>query len=324
MMSHYKQACEKYSKVVKWKRQVFGEYSEFVFDEEGKPQGGVRQILLGSRPHESEEDFVLFLDDVFAICFSKQADEEAANQTAGATYPLLKTFAAQIQLQEIESDAHKAVTQFQRKEVIKHAREKLHKNTKRTAVLQIATPPALRKAASTDSPTRPRPLGLFRSQSVTSLPRSLDTVESSSLFHDEISNIQTSTPRSKKKKGRKLRDYASMQNLAEVGEMSYSADVETSAGEDPLAVPILEPWMLDNFVFGERYSHMDNLLSWLYRWTTKHYPALAGLDDGARLRHADGLPDGAPLQRGLSVIRLRLNPLLVLYSLWQLDYNYYK
>ena len=64
-----------------------------VFDDTEATDPTAQDMCIGSRPHESEEAFLHFLDMLYAVCFHKTLDAEKEH---GSIKPLLPPYANQV------------------------------------------------------------------------------------------------------------------------------------------------------------------------------------------------------------------------------------
>jgi hypothetical protein len=106
---YFSKQCEAVLKVFKKKKKVYGAYEEFVFDSSGRmPAGSLTSsqppemlaFHIGSRPFETKQSYLEFLDTFCAISFIKVEDLE--KRSTSKPFPLLLPFAENICNKEFE------------------------------------------------------------------------------------------------------------------------------------------------------------------------------------------------------------------------------
>ena len=335
-------AVEKCERLLNKKTRLFGAYDEQVFVQERDSD----VIHVGSRPCESEGEFLRFLDEFYAVSFNKLIDQEA--EAKGAHHlPLLRRFASRIRDDELHSFVTNAVTNFRRKQTTADLF-----SSPRSARAQSPASPRKRSARGErskppESPrSRERRPGLRRSNSATgsrgsltrltsSLRRSSSNVSlsrapvddhrslrSSREFAASLDDLDTSLANASPKSTssffaassnkRKLDAYARRLMAAPSCESLATSGASGDVGEDPLTSRGLEPWQLDNMSFGERFVELECLTEWLGRWIGRSH----ALTDFNRPP-----PSAVRVSRQQSVMRIRVPPRLFVYSVWHLEFT---
>ena len=105
------------------------------------------------------------------------------------------------------------------------------------------------------------------------------------------------------------RELANAQSLESIATSIATVDLR----DDPLAAPILEPALLDSYVFSEKYLKLESLLDWLNRWISRNHTFGEFTANTSRK---------AALGRQQSVMRIRVQPRMLLFSVWQLEQRY--
>ena len=154
---YYEKSCEKFEKILEKKEKLFGSFYPFVYNDGdySKSSTEVNETLhIGSRPFESEEAYLKFIDEFYAISFNKLIDKEVEGQSETHKLPLLPCYAKEIAKVELNSAVSQAVSSFQRKQISSeaiHSRSAEGSSSKNNKLLSSHTSPK-HSAKNTHSP----------------------------------------------------------------------------------------------------------------------------------------------------------------------------
>ncbi|KAL4235812.1 hypothetical protein ACF0H5_004202 [Mactra antiquata] len=254
---YYKQ-CEVVQKVLKKKRKSYGHYEEFVFSLSADPDGTADQSgsnmkqCIGSRPFETKQSYLEFLDRFYAICFTKvvEKDSEAGRKSS---YPMLMPFAKTIREVELQTFLTTYEDTYQKRSssvVMSSPRAKFYRSQSEYHVTD----------ESKNTPGRGR--SLFRSNSSVDVQRGQTGM---SRYDSESSVLNKNSPGgSRSGMPSPSRTKPNMTVMA--SRFFKSEDVlyrETNDGVDA-------HWIL-NVNFGQRYLALQHLLDYLQHWASKHH-----------------------------------------------------
>ena len=349
---YYARAVEKCERLLDKKSRLFGKYDELVFAPKSDDVSRDDVIHVGSRPCESEGEFLRFLDEFYAVSFTKLIDQEAEVK-ASHHLPLLRSFCAQIRDAELHSFVTNAVTNFRRKQTNTDV-------TNSPLSTRVSSPVAPRRRSARGQRSKPpesprsreRRVGLRRSNSATgsAVPspffgRKRQSSPQSTLRRSSSSVSLARAPvssdahllRSSREFGSSLNDisaHASPKTTSSFFASSYRRSLDayarrlmaspsceslaTSAAsgdvtEDPLTSRVLEPWQLDGMSFGERFVELECLTEWLGRWIGRSH----ALADFRQTTSAAA----SRVARQQSVMRIRVPSRLFVYSVWHLEFT---
>lgn len=359
---YYEKACQKFERITQRKEKTFGTFDQFVYKVDGSSSSSIEldeTLYIGSRPFESEEDFLMFMDDFYAVSFNKLVDKEMDGQTTQQP-PLLSNYAKELRHKELNSMVLQAVSSFQRKYTTSEAIYQSESPKMSPKISKKKSPKKKKngKTSNTEISNGTRTNGgLFRSRSFSELRESsvplFDTSPNKttqkgaqgggSMLDDETivmdlppitprgemantSKLSVHTPRhrtSTPRKGKKqqkttaLKRSSSTTNLDTINLKNTEVDKPNTltfeSGSDPLTVPVLEPWILENMVFEKKYTKLERLLDWLNRWASRGN-IINTFDSNNTQKNK--------YQRQQSVMRIKVPTRLILYSLWQLEQTY--
>ncbi|XP_053394280.1 ciliogenesis and planar polarity effector 1-like isoform X3 [Mercenaria mercenaria] len=293
----YKQ-CEVVQKVLKKKRKFYSQYDEFVFcpetDVENTGQSGVNSaeaICIGSRPFETKQSYLEFLDRFYAICFTKVVEKESESGRS-SMYPVLMPFAKIIREAEFESFLSKYEETYQKKPssvVMASPRAKFFRSQSESHVSDGYEPK--------NSPGVARGRSLFRSNSSTAVMQGHHRL---SRFESEGSLMTKNSPgRSRGEPPSPSRAKPNMTGMAsrffQSEEVLYKDPGESQEAH----------WILD-VNFGQRYLALQHLLDYLQHWASKqHSLGLHGKDIALK-----------------PTMRIEVPTQLVVLGLWLLENKY--
>ena len=182
---YFHKQAQRMEKHFRKKAKVFGEYEVFVFDPETeeKEREAVSSSgrdasygieFIGSRPFESEDSYLEFLDVFYAVSFHKNLDAE--EKEAAPAMPLLSASSATFRQRELSSLAHKAVISLSRKQQLSAASTASAPVSPRRTTSDLGhsnlsfstSSPAPSRSRLPSSP-RSAKVGLFRSRSFSEL-----------------------------------------------------------------------------------------------------------------------------------------------------------
>lgn len=293
---YYKQ-CEVVQKVLKKKRKFFGHYNEFVFcpesDNENTGQSersNLDTIYIGSRPFETKQSYLEFLDRFYAICFTKVVEKETESGRS-SVYPLLMPFSKLIRDAEFETFLSKYEETYQKKPssvVMASPRAKFFRSQSESHVSDAYEPK--------NSPGFARGRSLFKSNSSTDV---LQGHHRMLRYESESSLLTKNSPgRSRGAMPSPSRAKPNMTGMA--SRFFQSEEVLYNAGESQEA-----HWILD-VNFGQRYLALQHLLDYLRHWAGKqHSLGLHGKDIGLK-----------------PTMRIEVPTQLVVLGLWLLENKY--
>ena len=288
------------------KAHIFGEYEVFVFDPETEAieaeQCHDEVVCVGGRPHESDWEYLRFLDTLYAVCFHKEVDMESQ---MALLKPRLLAFAKDIRKRELNTLAHKVVANLQRKTSPQSTATKA----------PVVAMPIPKKVESNDTqpPVSPRTkVGLFRSRSFSELhthkrrrqqqrPQSASSIRRSSSQNDIDRTVMPGKLAGQKGAVDVVLDAVKrMRDSSRRGSGSKESG-QSGPQEDPLTNLVLPPWLLEQIYFGPAYATLERLMGWLSRWSRRHH----------MLGEAKDKESASP------VIRLQPHPQLLVYAVWQ-------
>lgn len=293
---YYKQ-CEVVQKVLSKKRKFYGQYDEFVFsaevENENTLQSGMNSaegIYIGSRPFETKQSYLEFLDRFYAICFTKIVEKESESGKS-TLYPMLMPFAKTIREAAFEAFLIKYEETYQKKPssvVMASPRAKFYRSQSESHVSDAYT--------AKNNPTFARGRSLFRSNSSDNVPPRISRFESEgSLFTKNSPRGSRDGPPSSSRMKPNMTGMASR--------FYQSEDVlYRDLGESQEA-----HWILD-VNFGQRYLALQHLLNYLNHWASKqHSLGLHGKDIALK-----------------PTMRIEVPVQLVVLGLWLLENKYSK
>jgi hypothetical protein len=267
---YYKQ-CDVVQKVLKKKRKFFGQYNEFVFcddaDNENTEQtemNNIGAIYIGSRPFETKQSYLEFLDRFYAICFTKVVEKESESGRA-SMYPLLMPFAKLIRDAEFENFLSKHEETYQKKPssvVMASPRAKFIRSHSESHVSDAYE--------AKNSPTFARGRSLFKSNSSTDV---LHGHHRMMRFESEGSLLTKNSPG--RSKGGMPSPSRAKPNMTGMASRFFQSEevLYKDAGDSQEA-----HWILD-VNFGQRYLALQHLLDYLRHWAGKqHSLGLHGKD----------------------------------------------
>ena len=341
---YYQRSCQSTEKLLIKMDKLFGSYEEFVFAWEGilpqSPGSGSTQVRInvGSRPFESEELYLQFLDTLFAVAFSKHLDAEN-DPHYKASIPYLAPFFNKVKKVELRSLSQLAVATITRRESM--------------VLLTPTSPkrksPTKKKIPRSTSSAR-RIKGLFRSRSFNDvhLTKSMDKITlvnpilkknhdaaksmddlgvsgkagRSVSFSSHLSKVQESPPGGNLSLTRSRRS-ASESDLNQSGssedslggyrKRSLSATdlATTSKGGKEVVLP--GSWLYQQVDLGDRYNQLGQLLEWLARWSGKHHVFGTPHDETNKASPKKSTSTDHPM------IRIRVPVQLTVQTLWVLE-----
>lgn len=261
---YYHKQCDVVKKVLKKKAKSYGQYEEFIFSPEVEgddtiptSQSSSEKIFIGSRPFETKQSYLEFLDRFYAICFSSVVQKEAESGRK-QTHPILMQFAKQIR----ESEFQTFLTQYEETYL------------KRQTSLVMASPRVKVSRSQSeshviDSPSTPQRRSLFRSNSSSVVENSPNQAH---MQRYESEGSLLSKNRSAAKVKANMTVMASRFFKSE--EVLYRDPVETQEVH----------WIL-NVNFGQRYLALQHLLDYLHHWAGKqHSLGLHGKSENTGLK----------------------------------------
>ncbi len=324
-MVFYKSA-RKVEKVHRKKAKMFGEYQVFLFDpgsETNKDQksdmvqNGI--VFIGSRPFESEGEYLHFLDMFYAVCLHREVDAEA--QT-GHLKPLLTEYSEEVWQREHASVAHKAVSNLQKRQSFNGTPSP----KKVPDYFRLPSWPKTKASPRSQPPRSPRTkVGLFRSRSFSDvhldqsrkskLPQMHAVIERRASSQEDLnlSGLEQPSPRNSPRRNKQNTakpPLASPRNGMSGRSQSYNElfDKVSLEGDerpvDPLTNPVLPAKLLEHIDFGPGYESTEQLLTWLLKWAGHNHVLSTKADH-----------QGA--------MRLHMHPRLMVYALWQVDVNHH-
>ena len=386
LASYYDKVCEKFEKLIKRKQQVFGAFDHKVFSVSDKSSASVEvdeTLYIGSRPSEIEDDFLKFVDEFYAVSFSKLIDEETEGY-GGIQVPLLPRYQKEVKDRELYSDLHQAVTSFQKKQEYRDSartkfsdmsprhdtgrkyrdmsprqdtgrkyrdispRQDTGRNYRDMSPRQDTSQKVEKVKQKKQAKQNLAKRSLFRSKSFSEIQavppafkpisplKNTTKARSQEDLLDDVTDlppitprgdavgfnglhINSSTPRHKTSTPRRSKKAGESARATKLKKSSSTTDLNTgtaesksfiSMGPDPLASPVLEPWLLESLMFEEKYQKLECLLDWLNRWVSRNHANFGQHESPSKY------------SRQQSVIRIRVPPRMVLYSVWQLEHSY--
>lgn len=293
---YYKQ-CEVVQKVLKKKRKFYGQYDELVFSSEAENENTIQSemndtgdICIGSRPFETKQSYLEFLDRFYAICFTKIVEKESESGKS-TLYPMLMPFAKTIREVQFEAFLMKYEETYQKRPssvVMASPRAKFYRSQSESHVSDAYS--------AKNNPTFARGRSLFRSNSSDNVPPKL------SRFESEGSLFTKNSPRG-------CRDVPPPSSRMKPNMTGMASRFFQS--EDVLYRDLGESreahWILD-VNFGQRYLALQHLLDYLNHWASKqHSLGLHGKDIALK-----------------PTMRIEVPVQLVVLGLWLLENKYSK
>lgn len=300
---YFHKQCEVVQKVLKKKMKCFGEYDEFVFHQASENENGSiplgmgsdSVICIGSRPFETKQSYLEFLDRFYAICFTKVIQKESESGKA-PMYALLMPFAKMIRNEEFQkffSQNEDIVQKCPSSVVLASPRAKFMRSQSESRVSEVyeskLSPVSGQKKSllstttSGDARKVPDHAGMLRHRS-----------ESSLLYKG--SSMHNGTPNSPS------RAKVNMTGMA--SRFFQSEDVlyrDVGQARDT-------HWILD-VNFGQRYLVLQHLLDYLHNWAGRQHPL--------------GLHGKNNKELGLKpTMRIEVPSQLVVLGLWLLEHKY--
>lgn len=295
---YYHSKAKTVNKLFRQRQRAFGHYEHFIFSETPKPsleQNGM--LHVGSRVFESTQEYLQFLDTLFAVSFHRLTEADS-DKPVLSHLPLIVEFSPKIRARESRL--------LSRKDSMT-GKKSAGSGVKGQSVLVIQSPrdvppmsPRRQVHPKTSTPLPKGPskkAGLFRSRSMSEVKNKIISV---GLHHRSSSDEDVSVGGSPSRKSFRL-------------DLEGIVDEEDVPEGDPLASPLVPQWKLDCMVFGKDYADIEQRLEWLNIWASKNhtlFPGAKGVDDaGGALRCA---------------MKLRSSPRLITYALWLLENCHYK
>ncbi|KAK3579099.1 hypothetical protein CHS0354_022119 [Potamilus streckersoni] len=299
---YFHKQCEVVPKVFKRKRKCFGNYEEFVFNSKDEIEGTVHSsisfqyingILVGSRPFETKQSFMEFLDTLFAISFTKIVQEES-RQGRNVKYPLILPFASDIKEKEFQSYPLKNLDGSQKRHT------SVVKSSPRAKFLRSQSESHAFEEEEKPTQKNVKPRGLFRSNSSGDvIPSSIKSSRTS------LADTENSPGREGKLRAGNSPTKAQTPNMTGLASKYYQS--EEVLYRDP-AESDDGHWVLD-VNFGHHYLSLQRVLDWLYQWGSHH--------------HALGLHWKGEKDLALRpTMRIEVPTQLVVLSLWLLEHKY--
>ena len=300
---YYHKQCDVVQKVLKKKRKCFGKYEEFVFssqevDENTHPNGiQPGEINIGSRPFETKQSYLEFLDRFYSISFTRLVEEEA-EQSRNPIFPSLMPFSKMIREAEFDVFLKKNEEPFQRKPtsvVMSSPRAKFVRSQSESQVQEASEPDTV---VSTNQKNR----GLFRSSSSGDVqpPRGSYLLK----YQSEGSLLVKNSPRNRSQKPPTSPAKAVPNMTGMASRFFQSEDILYRELGDSQDVN----WILD-VNFGESYMSLQRLLDWLHHWCCK--------------QHSLGLHGKNEKDMALKpTMRIEVPTQLIVLSLWLLEHKY--
>ena len=295
---YFHKQCDVVQKVIKKKRKVFGSYEEFVFkpqeesDERLHSNGNSTGygINIGSRPFETKQSYLEFLDRLYAICFTKAMQKESESGPT-SVYPVLMPFASVIRETEFQKFVTKQDDTYQKRPnsvVMASPRAKFFRSQSESHVDQ--------GYESKPSPSSAQRRSLFRSNSSGDMQGGRYPTGMSKYTSDSSLFGRNKTP------GSPSRGKGNMTGMA--SRFFQSEDVLYRGPGDSQEAH----WILD-VNFGQRYLALQQLLDYLHHWCNKH--------------HSLGLHGKTDKELGIKpTMRIEVPTQLVVLGLWLLEHKY--
>ena len=354
---YYQKQAQKVETLLTRKNRTFGKFDEFVFashlemdNANDFEDDGVG--CIGSRPFESTEEYLQFLDEFYAVSFHQIMDAEKENKCETSTALLLE-YSDQIRSHEINSLTHRAVSSLQRKQgglnvvTITSPRGITSLRGRTFTPIKVK----VKKSGTPQLPPHPsKKGGLFRSRSFSDIskikpkkkvvaPEKDENLNNSWLGGTLTSELQpTKTHILAAPDGRVSRQLPKIPPFILKGdsklERSLSVsdiqkqlipeeilDGDSADTMDPLSTPVVPEWLLDNMKYASKWNNTEQLLQWLFRWSNrnhtlvdrKHYPQ----------NSPRATEPGTSQMKMSSALKIRVPPRMVMYSLWLLENVYY-
>ena len=303
LSSCYQKIAQKMDSSLRRKRKLFGEYHEQVFANMAASSGygsdsetvaGDAAVCVGSRPMESQSDYLRFLDLFYAVSFNEAVGSEREKQRL-CERPLLVRYSDEVRNNELNSLSNQVIGKLQRRE------------TTRSGVSPHRPPLSPRRSGSNPERHSSATRGKFTEKQVKQRAiggtRFLERRHST---EELMKHMKTSSPRvqTELRRRRSFTDLSPRRKDNRPGETAIA--VAKSSG-DPLAELLLQPWLLDKMTFGSGYDQLEQLLDWFGRWSG----------------HSHAIHSGVARNDMKPVIRVRVQPRTIMYSLWLLENCYY-
>ena len=243
---YFHKQCDVVKKVLKKKKKIYGLYEEFVFSpdfdvDDTIPSTGTsaERIYIGSRPFETKQSYMEFLDRFYAICFSGIVEKESTGSRK-QMLPILTQFGQQIREIEFQMFLSQYEETYQKR-----------------PTLVMTTPRGRSQSESyvPPSPSTPQHKSLFRSVSsgVGDYPQSPVAMRK---YGSEMALPTHGRSTSKAKPNMTV--MASRFFKSE--EVLYGEPVDTQDNH----------WIL-NVNFGQQYLALQTMLDYLHNWAGKQH-----------------------------------------------------
>ena len=309
LSSCYQKMAQKMDRVLRQKRKLFGQYHEQVFANMAASSGyGTDSQLsqnttpcIGSRPMESHEDYLRFLDLFYAVSFSDAVADENEQKR-----PLLVKYSGEVQSNELNSLSNQVIGKLQR-------RESARSGNSVAAVSPRRPPLSPRRAAGlVQDRTAHSPRGrLTEKQHLLKQHaggRFLERRHSTEELMECLQRAKASTPRMAELERRRSFNETSPCQKEKAGD-----SVDGHKSDDCLAELLPQSWLLDKMEFGSGYDKLEQLLEWLNRWGGRSHVLDAQFGQKGALHDVNVKP----------AIRVRVQSRMIMYSLWLLENCYY-
>jgi len=290
------------------KQQAFGAYREKLF---ASGDAEMEDLLIGSRPFESRNDFLVCLDTFYSVSFGSCIESE------GSTLPVIDAFVSEVCRTQLELLPAKVTkkSKFTRSVSLRCSRVKSSVAKKlevvRNTVRPVRKPSASRhglfcscSVSETDLNTSRKSPAIFRR--TLSQPAEIDiltsksglNIRNSTGLHNGIENTNNNNSNGL---------HASPDPFIKVGQSSSLDSTESLSNGDHikhallgyLSKSVLPPATLERLRFDGEIAETERLVEWLNGWAERH---CAGYN---------------PVRS--SAIRVRVSPQLLAYSLWLID-----
>ena len=314
----YQKLAQKMDRVLRRKRKLFGQYHEQVFANMAASSGyGTDSQFgenatscIGSRPMESQRDYLHFLDLFYAVSFSEAVISEKERQRL-CEHPLLVKYSSEVQNNELNSLSNQVIGKLQRRESARSACSPKGVSPRRPPLSPRRAAGLLleRSAISPRGRLTEKQHLLKQHASGKFLERRHSTEELMEYLH----HSKTSTPRLAELKRRCSFNEMSSRQKEKAGDHAVDATPVAKSSDDSLAELLPQPWLLDKMEFSSGYDKLEQLLDWLNRWSGRSHVLDSHFGQKGELHDANVKP----------VIRVRVQPRMIMYSLWLLENCYY-
>lgn len=300
---YFEKQCQVVLKVLKKKRKCFRSYEEFLFEpKETDAKKGNEAIHIGSRPFETKQSYIEFLDTYLAITFSKLLDSEHDLQGKNPL-PLIGPFMKAIADEELQSASFAALNTAHHK----HNLALFSSPPKRVLRSQSESTAAVETTKSSvtilGSPKLQKSKGLFRSVSSGDAVRKPYSSLLGRKYASEDGLDFIEQREAMAALGKNESQSKSNQNLTQLASR-FSRSEEKLYREPSLDENV---WSID-IDFGTKYNHLIKRLEWLNIWTSKHHSL-----EWSHLKSASLKP----------TIKVLIRPRFIVLSLWLLEHEYY-